>query len=52
MEYDRTNWTTLYSGPFDGSFLAPWPGGGRLVILTNLNPGQAKLPNLYTLNLR
>mgnify|MGYP001615929300 FL=1 len=52
MEYDRTNWTTLYSGPFDGSFLAPWPSGSRLVILTNLNPGASTLPNLYTVNLR
>lgn len=52
MEYDRTNWTTLYSGPFDGTFLAPWPSGSRLVILTNLNPGASTLPNLYTVNLR
>lgn len=52
MEYDRTNWTTLYSGPFDGSFVSPWPTGSRIVILTNLNPGAGSLPNLYTVNLR
>ncbi len=52
MEYDRTNWATLYSGPFDESFVTPWPSGGRLVILTNLNPGASTLPNLYTVNLR
>lgn len=52
MEYDRTNWITLYAGPFAGGFLAPWPSGGRLVILTNLNPGASTLPNLYTVNLR
>lgn len=52
MEYDRTNWVTLYSGPFDASFVTPWPTGGRLVILTNLNPGASTLPNLYTVNLR
>ncbi|MBI5620428.1 PEGA domain-containing protein [Candidatus Gottesmanbacteria bacterium] len=52
MEYDRTNWTTLYSGPFSENFLAPWPSGSRLVILTNLNPGASTLPNLYTVNLR
>lgn len=52
MEYDRTNWTTLYSGPFDGSFVTPWPTGSRIVILTNLNPGAGSLPNLYTVNLR
>lgn len=52
MEYDRTNWTTLYSGPFDESFVTPWPTGSRIVILTNLNPGAGNLPNLYTVNLR
>ena len=52
LEYDRTNWTTLYSGPFDGSFVTPWPTGSRIVILTNLNPGAGNLPNLYTVNLR
>lgn len=52
LEYDRTNWVTLYSGPFDGSFVTPWPTGSRIVILTNLNPGAGSLPNLYTVNLR
>ncbi len=52
MEYDRTNWTTLYSGPFDETFVTPWPTGSRIVILTNLNPGAGSLPNLYTVNLR
>lgn len=52
MEYDRTNWTTLYSGPFDEQFVTPWPTGNRIVILTNLNPGASTLPNLYTVNLR
>ncbi|MEK9143273.1 MAG: PEGA domain-containing protein [Patescibacteria group bacterium] len=52
MEYDRTNWTTLYSGPFNESFVTPWPTGSRIVILTNLNPGAGSLPNLYTVNLR
>ena len=52
LEYDRTNWTTLYSGPFDETFVTPWPTGSRIVILTNLNPGAGNLPNLYTVNLR
>ena len=52
VEYDRTNWTTLYSGPFDEKFVTPWPTGSRIVILTNLNPGAGNLPNLYTVNLR
>lgn len=52
MEYDRTNWVTIYAGPFEGSFIAPWSNGSRIVILTNLNPGVSNLPNLYTVNLR
>lgn len=52
MEYDRTNWVTVYSGPFIDNFMAPWPNGSRIIILTNLNPGVSKLPNLYTVNLR
>lgn len=52
IESDRTNWVTVYSGPFIDSFIAPWPSGSRIVILTNLNPGASTLPNLYTINLR
>lgn len=52
LEFDRTNWTTIYAGPFADSFLAPWPSGSRLVILTSLNPSPGTLPNLYTVNLR
>ena len=52
MEYDRTNWTTIYAGPFVEGFVAPWPNSSRLVIVTNLNPSAGVLPNLYTVNLR
>ncbi|MBI5619836.1 PEGA domain-containing protein [Candidatus Gottesmanbacteria bacterium] len=52
MEYDRTNWITVYSGPFVEGFVAPWPNGSRLVVLTNLNQTASTLPNLYTVNLR
>ncbi|MBI3577407.1 PEGA domain-containing protein [Candidatus Gottesmanbacteria bacterium] len=52
MEYDAANRTTVYAGPFTQGFLAPWPNGSRLVIVTNLNPGPSTLPNLYTVNLR
>ncbi len=52
MEYDRTNWVTVYSGPFVDGFIAPWPNGSRIIIKTNLNPGVSLLPNLYTVNLR
>lgn len=52
LEYDRTNWLTVYAGPFEKSFVAPWPGGSRIVVMTNLNPGVLPFPNLYTVNLR
>jgi hypothetical protein len=52
MEYDRTNWVTIYSGPLSDGFIAPWSNGSRIIILTNLNPGISKLPNLYSVNLR
>jgi len=52
LEYDRTNWTTVYAGPFSDGFLAPWPNGSRIILMTNLNPGVNNLPNLYTVNLR
>jgi hypothetical protein len=52
MEYDRTNWITIYSGPFANNFVAPWSNGSRIIILTNLNGDAQSLPNLYTVNLR
>jgi hypothetical protein len=52
MEYDRTNWITIYSGPFVDDFVAPWSNGSRIIILTNLNGDATTLPNLYTVNLR
>jgi hypothetical protein len=52
LEYDRTNWVTVYAGPFVNNFVAPWPGGSRLIIVSNLNPGASPLPNLFTVNLR
>ncbi|MEK7166372.1 MAG: PEGA domain-containing protein [Patescibacteria group bacterium] len=52
MEYDRTNWVTVYAGPFVEGFIASWPTGSRLIVMVNLNPNASKLPNLYTVNLR
>ncbi len=52
IEYDRTNWVTIYSGPFVDDFVAPWSNGSRIIILTNLNGDAQSLPNLYTVNLR
>lgn len=52
MEYDRTNWATIYSGPFVDGFVAPWSNGSRIIVMTNLNGNATTLPNLYTVNLR
>jgi len=50
MEYDGTNITNLYSGPFDNRFVYPWPDGNRLIIKTMFSLGAPD--NLYTLELR
>ncbi len=51
MEYDRTNSTTVYAGPFVDKYVFPFPSGSKVVILTNLgNPDI--LPNLYTVGLK
>lgn len=50
MEYDGTNLTNLYSGPFDNRFVYPWPDGNRLIIKTLFSLGAPD--NLYTLELR
>ena len=50
MEYDTTNLTTLYSGPFSEKFVYPWPNGDRLVILTSFSPETPQ--NLYALELK
>ncbi len=52
MEYDRTNWVTVYAGPLSDGFVAPWSNGSRIIIMTNLNPGVSSFPNLYSVNLR
>jgi dipeptidyl aminopeptidase/acylaminoacyl peptidase len=51
MEYDASNQTTIYAGPFVDSYVFPWSDGSRIVILTDLgNPNTA--PNLYTVDLK
>lgn len=52
IEYDGSNETIVYAGPFDKNFVYPWPDGSRLVILTSLNPQAGIAPNLYTINLK
>lgn len=49
-EYDNTNATTIYSGPYSQSFVYPWPDGGRLLIATHFNPATPN--NLYAIELR
>ncbi len=51
MEYDGTNATTIYAGPFLDNYVFPWPNGSKVVVLTNLgNPAIS--PNLYTVSLK
>lgn len=51
LEFDGSNLTTIYTGPFENNFFYPWPDGSRLVILTNL--GSSDTPfNLYTVSLK
>ncbi len=51
LEYDNTNVTTIYAGPFLDSYVFPWPNGSKILIVTNLgNPNIP--PNLYTISLK
>jgi len=52
LEYDNTNYQTVYAGPFENGFAYPWPNGHRLVILASLNGGSNLPPNLYSINLK
>jgi len=49
-EYDGTNETVVWSGPFVNSFAFPFPAGNRILILTSL--GKNIPPNLYAVSLR
>lgn len=51
MEYDGTNSTTIYAGPFVDNYVFSWPNGSKIVILTNLNNANIE-PNLYTIGLK
>lgn len=51
VEYDGSNNTTVYAGPFIKDSAFSWPDGSRLVILTDLN-NSSILPNLYTISLK
>ena len=51
LEYDGTNKDTIYSGPFEDSFVYPWPNGSKLIILTTYNRPGGATPNLYSISL-
>jgi len=48
--YDNTNETTIYSGPFADHFVYPWPDGSKLLISTSFSPGSPL--NLYAIDLK
>lgn len=52
FEYDGTNKNTIYSGPFENSFVFPWPNGNKLIILTTYNRPTGVISNLYTISLQ
>jgi len=51
-EADTTNKVRVYSGPYDNTFVYPWPNGSRLIIRTNFNQGSLVPVNLYTIDLK
>ncbi|MFZ5366549.1 MAG: PEGA domain-containing protein [Patescibacteria group bacterium] len=50
MEYDGTNRTVVYSGPYEFPFAFPFPAGNKILILTAL--GKDLPLNLYAISLR
>lgn len=52
LEYDGTNKTAVYAGPFEKNFVFPWPDKGKIVILTSLNKKASPQLDLYAINLR
>jgi hypothetical protein len=49
IEYDGHNQTALYSGPFEDTYVFPFPSGEQIMILTSLNSSQS--PNIYSISL-
>jgi hypothetical protein len=50
MEYDNTNKTPIYAGPFADNFIYPWPDGSKMLILTSF--GAETPMNLYAIELK
>ena len=51
-EYDGTNLTTIYSGPFTKPYVFITPGTDKLVILTKIGAEGEDKSNLYIISLR
>lgn len=51
VNYDGENKHTVYSGPYEGDFMAVTTDG-RILILANLNPQINTLPDLYAIGIR
>ena len=51
-EYDGTNLTTIYSGPFIKPFVFAPLTANKLIILTEISFGKETKPNLYSVSLR
>jgi len=52
IEYDGTNKTTIFTGPFENSYVFPAPEANKIIILTNFGQEANQPPNLYSINLR
>lgn len=52
LEYDDTNWVTVYASSYQFPFAFPYPAGNKLLILTNLSTTPDSSANLYAINLR
>jgi uncharacterized protein YcgL (UPF0745 family) len=51
IDYDGTNRRTIYSGPFESDFFFI-TSGGKLFVLTNLNPQYNQYADLYEVGIR
>lgn len=51
LEYDGTNRTIIYSGPFEKKLYAT-TSDGKIMILTNFNPKRDVLPDAYAVSVK
>lgn len=51
VDYDDSNKQTVYSGPFENSFFII-TSDGKIITLTNLNPENNPLPDLYSVGVK